>query len=185
MAGWPQRWPLGTTAASNVFLRYTLSQYNLSLMLPMTKVGYVDPPVFKDLLRKQTHIISPLRVHRGSTFSTNTPKYSTNTSRILCAPAPAPPAPFSGFLILGRRGLRLCLGYRFYWPCWTNMVRTQHIEGIGIVENWRETVGGGKLRPARYFPPPGVSAAHLSLICRLFSMMDRYLLAPIKWMITC
>ena len=39
--------------------------------------------------------------------------------------------------------------------------------------------------PARYFPPPGVSAAHLSLICRLFSMMDRYLLAPIKWMITC
>ena len=96
-----------------------------------------------------------------------------------------PPAPFSGFLILGRRGLRLCLGYRFYWPSWTNMVRTQHIEGIGIVENRGETVGGGKLRPARYFPPPGVPAAHLSLICRLFSMMDRYLLAPIKWMITC
>ena len=31
------------------------------------KVGCVDPPVFEDALRKQPHIISPPRVHIGST----------------------------------------------------------------------------------------------------------------------
>ena len=50
------------------------------------KVGCVDPPVFKDALRKQPHIISPPRVHVG------------------------PPASFSGFLILGQRGLEVMSG---------------------------------------------------------------------------
>ena len=50
------------------------------------KVGYVDPPVFKDALRKQPHIISPPRVHVG------------------------PPASFSGFLILGQRGVGVMSG---------------------------------------------------------------------------
>ena len=45
------------------------------------KVGCVDPPMFKDALRKQPNINSPPRVHVG------------------------PPASFSDFLILGQRGL--------------------------------------------------------------------------------
>ena len=76
------------------------------------KVGYVDPPVFKDALRKQPHIISPPRVHVG------------------------PPASISGFLILGQRGVGVMSGIEHssrLGEVWTNMAHT--------VQTRKETVG--------------------------------------------
>ena len=89
------------------------------------KVGCVDPPMFKDALRKQPNINSPPRVHVG------------------------PPASFSDFLILGQRGL----GGYVWDTTLVGWVRAQLIRPLldkhgsqsadwhWNVENRKETVG--------------------------------------------